>query len=54
MRPQDLKQKLEGIFGFVITPFQQDHTLDLTGLAMLVERDRKLRRECYLLRRRRR
>jgi 5-dehydro-4-deoxyglucarate dehydratase len=38
MRPQDLKQKLEGIFGFVITPFQQDHTLDLTGLAVLVDR----------------
>lgn len=38
MPPEQLKQKLQGVLGFAITPFRADHTLDVPGLESLVDR----------------
>jgi 5-dehydro-4-deoxyglucarate dehydratase len=38
MRPEQLKEKLQGVLGFLITPFEADHALDVPGLELLVDR----------------
>lgn len=37
MRPRDLKAALRGVLAFAITPFRDDHELDVAGLARNVE-----------------
>jgi 5-dehydro-4-deoxyglucarate dehydratase len=38
MLPNELKDKLQGVLAFVITPFRADHSLDIQGLELLVDR----------------
>jgi 5-dehydro-4-deoxyglucarate dehydratase len=38
MRPNELREKLQGVLAFVITPFRADHSLDVPGLELLVDR----------------
>ncbi len=37
MTPAELKDKLRGVLAFVITPFTDDHALDISGLTRIVD-----------------
>lgn len=37
MKPSELKERLAGVLAFNITPFKEDYSLDLDGLATLID-----------------
>jgi 5-dehydro-4-deoxyglucarate dehydratase len=37
MRPDELKGRLKGVLSFAITPFKENHELDVDGLAVVIE-----------------